>query len=63
MKDRMTREVINYLYKHCLIGRKDRQMIHLIYQTVREKVNILGEQSTFLFFFPGTGKILENNFR
>ena len=53
----------NYLYKHCLIGRKDRQMIHLIYQTVREKVNILGEQSTFLFFLSRDRKDFREQFR
>ena len=63
MKDRMTREVINYLYKHCLIGRKDRQMIHLIYQTVREKVNILGKQSTFLFFLSRDRKDFREQFQ
>ena len=59
----MTKEVINYLYKHCLIGRKDRQMIHLIYQTVREKVNILGKQSTFLFFLSRDRKDFREQFQ
>lgn len=46
----MSKEIIEYLYKHCLINRKDRQMIHLMYQTAKEKVDIRGEHNKFLFF-------------
>lgn len=46
----ISKEVIEYLYRHCLVSRRNRQMMHLLYQTVKEKVNIQGEQRTFLFF-------------
>ena len=43
-------DVILFLYKHCLVSRNDLQIMNLLYRTVKERVNIRGRQSEFLFF-------------
>ena len=56
-------DVILFLYKHCLVSRNDRQIVNLFYRTVKERVDIRGRQSEFLFFLSRDRKDFMEQFQ